>query len=170
MAYLGIAFILAIAYFIEWLEIRADNKSTSKVEHTHEKMYALIDEHFDGNEARERKAQVDAMIGALYKDNGKEYKPRHLKQVTTAEERKARIKAELNGTADGAELLKAQLLDAIENGFECPDEDGSDWYYEEHTQEERREHLIEDIINGSGISREEAEASADRFIAFAEGA
>ena len=168
MAYLGFAFILAIAYFIEWLEVKVDDKSTAKVEHTHEKMYALIDEYYDGHEARERKAKVDAMVGALYKDNGKEYRPKNLKQVTTAEERKSRIKSELDGTADDTELLKAQLLDAIECGFECPDA-ADDWYYEEHSQNERREHLIDSIIAESNVSRQEAEAIADNFISFAEG-
>lgn len=160
--------ILAIACFVDWLEDRADRKQTAKIERKHAEMYALIDEYYSGREARERKAQVDAMIGALHKDNGKEYKPKHLKQVTTVEERKRRIKAELNGTANGDELLKAQLLDALDMGFCCPDNDDDDWYYEEHTDEEKREHLIQSII-ADGLSREQAEISADEFIAFARG-
>ena len=99
MAYLGIAFILVIAYFIEWLEDLSDRKQTDKIEKTHTDMYSLIDEHYSGRENRERKAQVDAMIGALCKDNNRNYKPTKLKQVTTVEERKKRIKAELNGAA-----------------------------------------------------------------------
>lgn len=165
MAYLGIAMILAIAYLIEWLEVKADEKQTAKVERTHEKMYALIDEHYKGREARERKAKVDAMIGALHKDNGRNYKPKHLKQVTTVEERKTRIKAELDGTADDSELIKAQLLDALDEGFDYSD-DADDWYYEEHADDEKREHLIQYYI-GTGISRGEAEVCADKFFAFA---
>lgn len=160
--------ILAIACFIDWLEDRAERKQTAKIERKHAEMYALIDEHYSGREARERKAQVDAMIGALHKDNGNEYKPKHLKQVTTVEERKKRIKAELDGTANGDELLKAQLLDALDAGFVCPDESDDDWVYEEHTEDEKREHLIQDIMR-DGLSREQAEVSADEFIAFARG-
>ena len=166
MAYLGIAFILAIAYFIEWLETKSDDKQTAKIERTHKEIYDLIDEHYSGNEARERKAQADAMIGALCKDSSREYRPKNLKQVTTAEERKARIKAELDGTADDSELIRAQLLDALDMGFASPDDDEDDWYYEEHTDEEKREHLIQYYI-GTGISRNEAEKSADKFFAFA---
>lgn len=168
LAFLGIAFILAIAYFIEWFDTMLDDKQTAKIERTHQDMYALIDEHYCGHEARERKAQVDAMVGALYKDNGKDYKPKHLKQVTTVEERKKRIKAELNGTADDSELIRAQLLDALNMGFDYPDSDADDWYYEEHTDEEKREHLIKHIMR-DGLSREQAEISADEFIAFARG-
>lgn len=168
MAYLGIGFILAIAYFIEWLEDISDRKFTAKIEKTHRDMYALIDEHYAGREARERKAQVDAMIGALCKDNSRDYKPKHLKQVTTVEERKKRIKAELDGTADNSELIRAQLLDALGMGFNVPDNDGDDWYYEEHTDDEKREHLIQYYI-GIGISRHEAEVRADKFFAFAKG-
>lgn len=165
MAYLGIAFILAIAYFIEWLETKSDDKQTAKIERTHKEMYDLIDEHYSGREARERKAQVDAMIGALCKDNGREYKPKNLKQVTTVEERKKRIKAELNGTADGSELIRAQLLDALDMGFTAPSNDSDNWYYEEHTDDEKREHLIQYYIS-TGVSRSEAEADADKFFAF----
>ena len=167
MAYLGIAFILVIAYFIEWLEDLSDRKQTDKIEKTHTDMYSLIDEHYSGRENRERKAQVDAMIGALCKDNNRNYKPTKLKQVTTVEERKKRIKAELNGAANDDELVKAQLLDALDCGFEFDDEtDG--WYYEEHTQEEKREHLIQYFIN-TGASRHEAEVSADNFFKFVGG-
>ena len=168
MAYLGLAMILAIACFIDWLEQLADDKQTRIIESKHKDMYALIDESFDGREARERKAQVDAMIGALHKDNGKEYKPKHLKQVTTVEERKKRIKAELNGTATGDELLKAQILDALDAGFACPDEDDECWRYEAHTAEEKRERLIQNII-ADGLTKEQAEKSADEFMALAEG-
>lgn len=167
MAYLGFAMILAIVYLIEWLEKKSDEKQTAKVERTHEQIYSLIDEHYSGREARERKAQADALIGAYQKDNGRDYKPRHLKQVTTVEERKTRIKAELNGTADDSELIKAQILDALDAGFACPDDD-DDWCYEEHTQAEKRERMIQDIM-ADGLSREEAEASADKFFAFAMG-
>ena len=68
----------------------------------------------------------------------------------------------------GDALLKAQLLDALDMGFCCPDNDDDDWYYEEHTDEEKREHLIQSII-ADGLSREQAEISADEFIAFARG-
>lgn len=158
--------ILAIVYLIEWLEKKADDRVTAKVEDTHNKMYALIDEHYSGREARERKAKVDAMIGAYHKDNGRDYKPKHLKQVTTAEERKTRIKEELDGTADDSALIKAQLLDALEEGFTCPDYDSDDWVYEEHTSGEKREHLIQSIM-ADGLSRADAEKSADDFLAFA---
>lgn len=168
MAYFGIAFIIAIAYLIEWLDTKADEKQTAKIERTHEQMYALIDENFSGREARERKAQVDAMIGALHKDIGKEYKPKNIKQVTTVEERKMRVKEELNGTADGTELLKAKLLDALDEGFGYPDNDDDDWYYEEHTHDEKREHLVQYYMS-TGCSREDAEASADNFFDFAKG-
>lgn len=167
MAYLGIALILAIAYFIDWLEDRQEKKQTEKIEHTHEQLYDLIDEHYSGREARERKAEVDAMIGALHKDNGREYKPKNLKQVTTAEERKTRIKAELDGTANDDELIKAQLLDALDEGYICPSDTANTWYYEEHTQEEKREHLVQYYI-GTGVSRQEAESYADKFFEFAE--
>lgn len=167
MAYLGIGFILAIAYFIEWLEELSCKKRTSKIEETHTQMYALIDEHFSGRENRERKAQADVMIAALCKDNNREYKPKNLKQVTTVEERKKRVKAELDGTATDDELIKAQLLDAIDCGFEFDDDDY--WYWEEHTQDEKREHLIQYFINDTGASRHEAEVSADRFFEFAGG-
>lgn len=168
MAYLGLAMILAIACFVDWLETRAEDKQTAEIERRHEEMYALIDENFEGHEARERKAQVDAMIGALHKDKGKEYKPKRLKQVTTVEERKKRIKAELGGTATNDALVKAQILDALDAGFACPNEDDDCWRYEEHTAEEKREHLIQSII-ADGLTREQAEKSADEFIAFAEG-
>ena len=168
LAYLGLAMILAIACFIDWLQQRADNKQTKKIERKHEEMYSLIDKHYSGREARERKAQVDAMIGALHKDNGKEYRPNHLKQVTTVEERKKRIKAELNGTATDDALVKAQMLDALDAGFACPNEDDDCWRYEEHTAEEKRERLIQNII-ADGLTREQAEKSADEFIAFAMG-
>lgn len=167
MAYLGIGLILAIAYLIEWLDSRADDKHTAKIEQTHKEIYALIDENYHGREARERKAKVDAMIGALHKDHGRDYKPRHLKQVTTVEERKALVKAELNGTATDDNLLKAQLLDALDDGFACPYEVDT-WYYEEHTQEEKREHLIEYCMR-TGASRSEAEVSADEFFEFVGG-
>lgn len=169
MAYLGLGLILAIAYFIEWLEDISDRKFTAKIEHTHADMYTLIDENYSGREARERKAKVDVMIGALCKDNGREYKPRKLKQVTTVEERKKRIKAELNGTANSDELLKAQLLDAIDMGFSAPEIDSDDWYYQEHTQNEKREHLIEHIMGNGCITRADAEKSADEFMAFVGG-
>lgn len=168
MAYLGLAMILAIACFIDWLETRTEDKQTAKIERKHEEMYTLIDENYEGREARERKAQVDAMIGALHKDNGKEYRPKHLKQVTTVEERKKRIKAELNGTATNDGLVKAQILDALDAGFACPNEDDDCWRFEEHTAEEKRERLIQNII-ADGLTREQAEKSADEFIAFAEG-
>ena len=168
MAYLGIGFILIIVYLIEWFDNRADEKHTADVERTHEQMYALIDENFSGREARERKAQVDVMIGALHKDNGRDYKPKNIKQVTTAKERKMRIKAELDGTADDTELIKAQLLDALDAGFGYPDKDEDDWYYEEHTHDEKREHLIGHFIS-SGYSRCEAEIKADEFYEFAKG-
>lgn len=158
--------ILAIACFIDWLEGRAEDKQTAKIERKHKEMYALIDDTFEGREARERKAQVDAMIGALHKDNGKEYKPKNLKQVTTVEERKARIKAELNGTATNDKLVKAQILDALDAGFACPNEDDDCWRFEEHTAEEKRERLIQNII-ADGLTREQAEKSADEFMAFA---
>ena len=134
MAFVGLGMILAIIYLIEWLEDRADRKQTAEIEHTHEQMYALVDEHYSGREARERKAKVDAMIGAYQKDNGRNYKPKNIKQVTTAEERKALIKAELNGTANDDALIKAQLFDAIDNGFSCEyEDDEDDWAYQEHT-------------------------------------
>lgn len=160
--------ILAIACFIDWLEQIEYNKQTAKIERKHEEIYALIDEHYEGREARERKAQVDAMIGALHKDNGKEYRPKHLKQVTTVEERKRRIKAELNGTSTNDELVKAQILDALDAGFNCPNEDDDCWRYEEHTEDEKRERLIRNII-ASGLTRADAEQSADEFLAFARG-
>ena len=165
MAYLGLAFILAIAYFIEWLEDRADKKQTSKVEEIHKDIYSLIDEHYSGFEARERKAQADAMIGAVYKDNRRDYRPQNIKMVTTAEERKKRIKAELDGTADDTELIRAQLLDALNLNLEYDSDD--DWYYEEHTEEEKREHLIKYFIREVGDSREDAEKHADNFFKFA---
>ena len=168
MAYLGIGFILAIAYFIEWLEELSNKKQTAKIEHTHTDMYALIDDYFVGRENRERKAQVDAMIGAICKDNNREYKPNNLKQVTTVEERKERIKAELNGTANDDNLIKAQLLDAFDMGFNCPDNDDDLWHYEEHTQGEKREHLIK-YYTDMGISRSDAEKSADDFFEFVGG-
>lgn len=152
--------ILAIVYFIEWLEDLSDKKQTAKIEKTHTDMYALIDEHYSGREARERKAKVDAMIGALCKENNRNYKPVSLRQVTTAEERKALVKAELDGTANDDALIKAQLLDAFDAGFGCPNPDEDYWKYEEHTDAEKREHLIEYYIN-MGVSREEAERSAD---------
>ena len=60
------------------------------------------------------------------------------------------------------------MLDALDNGFDCPDSDEDDWYYEEHTDDEKREHLIEYFIS-TGVSRSEAEVSADKFFAFAKG-
>jgi hypothetical protein len=160
--------ILAIACFIDWLETRAEDKQTRTIERKHEEMYALIDENYSGREARERKARVDAMIGALHKDNGKEYKPKRIKQVTTVEERKRRIKAELNGTATNDALIKAQMLDALDEGFACLNEYDDCWIYEEHTDAEKRERLIQDII-ASGSTRAQAEKSADEFMAFAKG-
>ncbi|MBR3241389.1 MAG: hypothetical protein IKF90_01645 [Parasporobacterium sp.] len=37
------------------------------------------------------------------------------------------------------------------------------WYYEEHTEEEKREHLIRYYMRELGDSREDAEIAADRF-------
>ena len=168
LAYIGLLMILAIAYFVEWVDDKANKKQTENLEHTHKEMYALIDGYCSGREARERKAKVDAMIGALCKDNGKEYKPKNIKQVTTAEERKKLIKAELKGTANDDELIKAQILDALDAGFSMPDEDDeydeTDWYFEEHSADEKREHLIQYYMK-SGVSRIEAEESADNFYA-----
>lgn len=166
MAYLGLAFILAMAYFIEWLELRAKREQTAKIEEIHENIYSLIDEHYDGYEARERKAQADAMIGAICKDNGRDYRPQNIKMVTTAEERENRVKAELDGTADDSELIRAQLLDALDEGvkWDCSDDN---WYYEEHTDDEKREHLIEYFIRETGDSRSDAEKHADDFFKFA---
>jgi hypothetical protein len=42
-----------------------------------------------------------------------------------------------------------------------------DWYYEEHTEEEKREHLIKYFIREVGDSREDAEKHADNFFRFA---
>lgn len=165
MVYIGLAMILAIIYLVEWLEDRENKKHTAIIEKTHEQIYELIDEHYSGREARERMASVDAMIGAYQKDNGRDYKPASLKQVTTVEERKARVKAELDGTATSDELIKAKLLDALDNGFSYPALDDDDWIYQEHTSEEKREHLIQSIIN-DGYSREEAERSADNYLMF----
>lgn len=167
MAYFGIAMILAIAYLIDWLEKKSSEKYNAKIEDTHKQMYDLIDGHFSGREARERKAKVDAMIGAISKGNGRDYKPEHLKQVTTVEERKGLVKAELNNTANDDALTKAQILDALDAGFGCPN-NVDDWYYEEHSQAEKRERLVQYYMN-AGIERNKAEASADEFFGFAKG-
>ena len=161
MIYFGLAMLLAIAYFIDWLEKRSQERQTRIIEQKHKQMYALIDEHCGKNEARERKAQVDAMIGALYKNTNREYKPTSIKQVTTAEEREKRIRKELNGTAINEDnVLKARLLDALDSGALLPDDEEHYWRYMEHAEEEKIEHLAKCIMRDSDGSKEEAGQTA----------
>ena len=155
------AIILAIMYLLERLDTKSLNKATEKVAEVHEKFYNLIDEHYDGYEARERKAQVDTMIAAYWKDNGREYNP-IFDQVTTKTERKERVKRELGGTSTDAELVRAKLLDIAYDNDKIEvfnDEDV------EYTQEQKRELFIHSLMK-SGNTRAEAEVKADRFYGF----
>ena len=171
MAYLGLAMVLLIAYIIQAIDNKVGEKSTERCEQIHEEMYEWIDEHYTGHTAREYKAQVDATINATFKDNGREYKPSSLEQVLKGDELKERTQAEFEGNADDTELRNAQALDNLQELIDnCPLTPEQEWFYGEHTDNERREHLIASLMSRCGISREEAETRADKFKKFAEGA
>lgn len=171
MAYLGLGMILLIAYIIQAIDNKVNDKAIERCEQIHEDMYEWIDEHYTGHTAREYKAQVDSTINATFKDNGREYKPALLQQVLKGDELKERTQAEFEGNADDKELRKAQALDNLQELIDnCPLTPEQEWFYGEHTDDERREHLIASLMTRCNIGREEAEARADNFIKFTRGA
>ena len=168
MVYISILFILGIAYFVRFLDERDERKSKAKVEVVHQQMYDLIDEHFgDSPElAKEYKADADAYVCGVWKELGRDYTPTKVKQVTTAKERKERIKAENDGRGDiyrATKRNKAMLLDAIDNAWAeaVADARMADPLFSPTVPELGRERTINEIMGTLGMNREEATAHVE---------
>lgn len=141
MAFLGLAMILLLVYGIEFLETRAEKKNNKDIEEIHRRAYEWVDEHTDNPVlAVDRKAEIDKMIHDTAQSKGRKYTPPTLKEMT------------------GEDLVNAV---AEIQADKMTEEDL--WYYEEHTEEEKREHLIQYFMRECGDTRESAELAADRF-------
>lgn len=161
MAYLGLALIIAIACLVQHFDDKMSEKQNDKIEELHAEAYAWIEENTSNPAvARERKAQIDTMVNNCVEYRGRKYSPKELKQTATKKEREARNEAELNGKQYISDDMALSAL-AYSTLKEPTKEEL--WSYMEHTDEEKREHFIGCLMRRLGISREEAEARADKF-------
>ena len=136
MAFFGLVMILLIAYGIEFLDAKIQKKNDKTIEEIHRRGYEWVDEHTDDPLlAMKRKAEIDEMVHDTVRSKGREYHPSALKEMTEE--------------------------DFVSAAAEMTDDDL--WYYEEHTEAEKREHLVQCYMRQFGDSREDAEAAADRF-------
>lgn len=163
MAYLGIAFLFAIVFFIQLFEDKSCKKQNGKIEALHTDAYKWVDEHVsDLAVAREYKAEIDTMINDCVEHNGRTYKASELKQVTTKKERKARDEALIRGERYVSSDMAFALIASEIHGKPTAEEM---WEHTEHTDDEKREHFIECLMSKLGISRDEATQRADKLYA-----
>ena len=163
MVFFGVLVILAIAYAIRFLDNKSEEKSRREVEVVHKKMYDLIDEHFGSAPeiAREYKADADAYICGVWKELGRDYNPASVDQVTTAKERRERVKAEVDGCGDiyrANKRNKAMLMDAADNArLEMfADSVMSDPDFAPVTLDDGKLRLANTLMDSLGIGRDEA--------------
>jgi len=141
MAFFGLAMILLIVYGIEILDGMMQKKNDKTIEEIHRSAYDWIDENTDDPMlAVKRKAEIDTMVHDTMQSKGREYNPPVL-----------------------SEMSKENLINSIKEMMDDEATEEDRWYYEEHTEEEKREHLIQCYMRQFGDSREEAEAAADKF-------
>lgn len=94
----GIIMIIVIALLIDFADVTHERKVQRNTETAHKKAYDAIDKAYGNTlEAREYKAKLDVLVERELGKQGREYKPEHLEQVTTAKERKERAKYERDG-------------------------------------------------------------------------
>lgn len=94
----GIIMIIVIALLIDFADVTHERKVQRNTEAAHKKAYDAIDKAYGNTlEAREYKAKLDVLVERELGKQGREYKPEHLEQVTTAKERKERAKYERDG-------------------------------------------------------------------------
>ena len=164
MIYLGALMIVAIAWLIGKADDRRARRTQKNCEEVHEKMYALIGEHFKGHPAHIRayKADADTFINGVWKEAGKKYEPVGIRQVTTAKERRERIKAVESGTYGSYkahELEKAQVLDAIDRASARMTVESRPNIL---TREQGIENMTKDLVI-KGMDTDEARAKAENF-------
>ena len=155
MAFFGLALILLIVYGIDFFDSKIGKKNNEDIERIHKEAYEWIDKNTnDPALARERKAEIDTMVHNTVALKGREYHPPTLKEVTDERERKERRSSENKSkksfTAKDIEKLK-ELIDEYED---------IKWHYEEHTEEEKHEHLVKSLMKELNLTREEAEIKA----------
>lgn len=166
MVYIGAFLIMAIAWIIGKADDRRINRSQKNCEETHAKMYALIDEHFKGYPAHARayKADADTLIHGLWREAGRAYKPSGIREVTTAKERRERIKAIESGEYG---RYKAQALEQAER-LDVIDRAAARMTARENiSREQGIENVTRDLIS-KGMDADEARAKAENFRKFAE--
>lgn len=164
MIYIGALMILSIAWIIGKADDRRYKRSQKACEKVHQRMYDLIDEHFAGMPAHARayKADADTFIHGVWKEAGKDYRTTGLKEVTTAKERRERIKAVESGEYDSYKahaLERAEILDAIDRTVArriAADSTG------DISRESGIENMTQDLVD-NGMGYDEAKAKAETF-------
>lgn len=140
----GIIMIIAIALLIDWADTRRERRVQRDTEAAHKRAYEAIDKAYgDTLEAREYKAELDVLVERELDKQGREYKPEHLKQVTTAKERKERAKCE----RDGIKYYSEPVINSI----------ARDIAYDNNF-----EHFVNQRMRVFGCTREEAEEIVKR--------
>lgn len=163
MIYLSLLAILGVAYLIDWLEGKSVEKQTRDIEELHRNAYRWVDEHTEHYAvARERKAQIDTLIKNCVESQGRTYRPKGIRQVTTEEEREERNEATRNGKQYHSEDMVLAVL-AEESKSKYTEDDV--WECSSHTDAERRERFINRLMRNLDISRAEAIQRADTFYA-----
>lgn len=124
MIYIIILVFFLFAKFVNYMDNKRVTRSTEAVEKAQAEWYAWIDEHMKPIPAREVKAYTETVIAETWGDNGMEYRPKNVKQVTTAKERKERAKAYHSGKTYAPKLNDDQIL---ELALEMIPQDKYDW-------------------------------------------
>ena len=140
----GIIMIIVIVLLIDWANTVRENKIQRNVEEAHQKAYEKIDKAYgDTPEAREFKAELDTLVERELKSQGREYRPAHLEQVSTAKERAERAKCEDKGVGYISEPARKALAKQM-------------------AYDKNFEYSVEQRMRVFGCSREEAEEIVKR--------
>ena len=140
----GIIMIIIIALLIDWVDTTHERRVQRDTEAAHKKAYDAIEKAYgDTLEAREYKAELDVLVERELDKQGREYKPEHLEQVTTAKERKERAKCERNGIKYYSEPVINSIAKSI-------------------AYDKNFEYFVEQRMRVFGCTREEAEEIVKR--------
>lgn len=140
----GILMIIIIALLIDWVDTSRERKVQRDTEAAHKRAYDAIDKAYgDTLEAREYKAELDALVERELGKQHREYKPEHLEQVTTAKERKERAMCERNGI----KYYSEPVINGIARGI---------------AYDKNFEHFVQQRMRVFGCTREEAEEIVKR--------
>ena len=135
----GIILIILIALLLDWGDAKRENKIQRNIEAAHKKAYAAIDEAYgDTIEAREHKAKMDTLVERELDKRSRRYNPKDLVQVTTAKERRERVKCE----RDGIKYYSEPVIKTVAK---------------ERAYDKNFEHFVEQRMRVFGCTRDEAE-------------